>query len=423
MLGIERGGHGFWSQLAYTVQHLPQTDMRYLCISLIVLAVIIGFERYMPRFPGALVAVIGMIAASAAFHWGDRGISLVGEVPGGLPRIGLPDVSWKEIMPVLPVSFSCFVVILAQSAATSRAYALRYREEFSENVDLVGLSLANVAAGCSGTFVVNGSPTKAAMVDTAGGRSQISHLATAAMVLLVLLFLTGPLSYLPNAVLAAIVFHIGLKLIDVKGLKQIYRQRPNEFALAVVTAATVVIVGVEQGIMLALVLSLIQHVRRSYQPHTAVIVSDSSEHWRMEPIATGKMIEPGLVMFWFGSELFYANASRFSECVHKLVIESPSRVRWLAVDASAITAADFSAGAMLRELQQDLAKQSVVLALTRVSSGLQSDLDDLKLTAAIGATRIFVSRRDCLTAYRAVVAEAEGGDRAVEAGPTGTTKQ
>src|SRR5262249_45241905 len=162
------------------------TDMTCLCISLIVLGLIVGFERFVPRFPGALVAVVGMIAASAAFHWGSHGVSLVGDVPGGLPHIGLPEVSWKEIMPVLPVSFSCFVVILAQSAATSRAYAMRYREEFSENVDLVGLSLANVAAGCSGTFVVNGSPTKTAMVDSAGGRSQVSHLATAVMVLVVL---------------------------------------------------------------------------------------------------------------------------------------------------------------------------------------------------------------------------------------------
>jgi high affinity sulfate transporter 1 len=408
MLGLPHGGHGFWSQLAFTVRHVPQTDMMCLCISLVVLGVIIVFERFAPRFPGALVAVVGMIAASAAFHWGSRGISLVGEVPGGLPRIGLPDVSWKEIMPVLPVSFSCFVVILAQSAATSRAYAMRYREEFSENVDLVGLSLANVVAGCSGTFVVNGSPTKTAMVDSAGGRSQISHLATAAMVLVVLLFLTGPLSYLPNAVLAAIVFHIGLKLIDVKGLKQIFRQKPNEFAVAMVTAATVVIVGVEQGIMLALLLSLIQHVRRSYQPHMALIVSDAVEHWRMEPLETDDMIEPGLVMFWFGSELFYANASRFSDSAHRLVAESPSPVRWLAVDASAITAIDFSAGAMLRELQQDLAKQGVVLALTRVSSGLQSDLNDLGLTSAIGANHIFVSRRDCLTAYQAAIAAAAG---------------
>src|SRR5260370_27903092 len=113
-----------------------------------------------------------MTVASAYFHWYHQGIRGVGAVPSGLPRLGLPDVTWNDVTSVLPIAFSCFIVILAQSAATSRAYALRYRDHFSQNVDLVGLALANAAAGCSSTFVVNGSPTQTAIVDTAGGRSQ-----------------------------------------------------------------------------------------------------------------------------------------------------------------------------------------------------------------------------------------------------------
>jgi TatA/E family protein of Tat protein translocase len=167
----------------------------------------------------------------------------------------------KDYDPVLPISLSCFVVILAQSAATSRAYALKYRDHFNQNVDLIGLSLANAAAACSSTFVVNGSSTKTAMVDTADGRSQWSHLTTATVVLMVLLFFTRPLSFLPNTVLAAIVFHIGIKLIDHRGLREIQRAQPNEFALALVTAATVVIFGVEQGIILAVVLLLFGSTR------------------------------------------------------------------------------------------------------------------------------------------------------------------
>jgi sulfate permease, SulP family len=149
-------------------------------------------------------------------------------------------VTWSDVTLVLPIAFSCFIVILAQSAATSRAYALRYRDHFSQNVDLVGLSLANAAAACSSTFVVNGSPTKTAMVDTTGGRSQWSHLTTATVVLMVLLFFTRPLSFLPNAVLAAIVFRIGVKLVDFRGFAEIRRSQPREFALALVTALTVV---------------------------------------------------------------------------------------------------------------------------------------------------------------------------------------
>jgi MFS superfamily sulfate permease-like transporter len=347
------------------------------------------------------VAVIGMTAASAVFHWGNHGIQIVGAVPSGLPRVGLPDVTWSDVPMVLPMALSCFIVILAQSAATSRAYALQYRDNFNQNVDLVGLSLANVAAGCSSTFVVNGSPTKTAMVDTAGGRSQWSHLTAAAVVLLVLLFLTRPLSFLPNAVLAAIVFMIGIKLVDHRGLLEIYRKAPWEFAVALITAATVVFVGVEQGILLAAILSLLQHVRRSYRPHTAVIVQDPLEQWRMEPAVPGNMLEPGMVMFWFGSDLFYANAGFFAEDARRLIRESPTPVRWFVIDCSAITGLDYSAGRTLRDLQTDLARAGVVLALARVPTRHQGDLERMGLIDLIGSNRIFMSRQHCLEAYRA----------------------
>jgi MFS superfamily sulfate permease-like transporter len=221
------------------------------------------------------------------------------------------------------------------------------------------------------------------------------------MVLLVLLFLTKPLGFLPNAVLAAIVFLIGVKLVDHRGLADIYRKTPREFALAAVTAGTVVLVGVEQGILLALLLSLLQHVRRSYQPHAAVVLRDATEHWRMEEPVPGKMMEPGLVMFWFGSDLFYANAAFFAAQARKLVDRSPLPVRWLVIDCSAITGIDFSAGRAVAELQQDLAKKGVVLALARVDPSRGAELERLGLTSLIGANRIFESRQVCLAAYRA----------------------
>ena len=151
-------------------------------------------------------------------------------------------------------------MILAQSAATSRAYAMKYGDSFDENVDLVGLGMASVGAGVTGTFVVNGSPTKTEMVDSGGGRSQVSQLTAGVVVALVLLFLTGPLAYMPNAVLAAVVFLIGLRLIDYRGMAAIGRVRQGEFAVALVTAAVVVVVGVEQGIILAMALSIVEHI-------------------------------------------------------------------------------------------------------------------------------------------------------------------
>jgi len=405
MLGLEKGGHGFLGQLLHTLKHLPATHAPSLLIALAALTVIVGFDRLAPRFPGALLAVVGTIAASAYFHWGDPGVQVIGDVPSGLPHLGLPDVSWSDLGLVLPIAGSCFIVILAQSAATSRAYALRYRDRFDQNADLVGLALANAVAGCSSTFVVNGSPTKSAMVDTAGGRSQVSHLTTATVVFLVLLFLTRPLSFLPNPVLAAIVFLIGVKLIDRRGLMEIYRKAPKEFAVALATAATVVFVGVKEGILLALVLSLLQHVRHSYHPHTAVVLHDAHDHWRLEAAEPGRMIEPGLVMFWFGSDLFYANASLFTEKVRRLVDESPSPVRWLVVDASAITDIDYSAGRALLELQQDLAKAGVVLGIARMNRQDHGNFERLGLAAAIGEDHIFASRRQCIAAYQAAFSD------------------
>jgi MFS superfamily sulfate permease-like transporter len=399
MLGVEKGGHGLLSQLLFTFRHLSDTQLSSLFISSAVLAIIIGFEIVAPRFPGALLAVIGMTAGSAYFHWSDRGIRTIGAVPGGLPRLGLPDVTGSEIVSVLPIAFSCFIVILAQSAATSRAYATRYREQFSQNTDLVGLALANAAAGCTGAFVVNGSPTKTAIVDTAGGRSQWSHVTTAAVVLMVLLFFTGPLSFLPEAVLAAIVFFIGVKLVDVRGLAEIRRSKPGEFALALVTALSVVVFGVEAGIILAAVLSLLQHVEHSYRPHTGVIVRDENDHWRLEAPTPGKMAEPGLVMFWFGADLFYANAGFFIEQARRLVDEAPSPVRWLAIDATAITGLDFSAGRALAQLQQDLAKAGIVLAFIALPEKHHADLESMGLIELFGTNRIFESRHACLAAY------------------------
>jgi high affinity sulfate transporter 1 len=408
-LGFAKKGHGFINQFFHTFRDLPHTDSKSLIISAIAIVVIVVFEKLLPKFPGALLVVIGMIFASAVFHWGDHGVSLIGEVPSGLPKLGfIPDVSSTDLLNVLPVCFSCFVVVLAQSAATSRAYATRYREPFNENLDLVGLSLANIAACCSSAFVVNGSPTKTAMVDSAGGRTQVSQLATVTMVLLVLLFLTKPLSFLPNAVLASIVLLIGVKLIDLRGLREIYKVRPREFALAAVTAATVIFIGVDAGILLAIVLSLLQLVQRSYHPHTGIILHDATEQWKMEKVAPNEMIEPGLIMYWFGAELFYANANHFSQEILKLAHEAEPKLNWLVVDAGALTNIDYSAGRTLKDLQLDLAKQNVVLAFTRIDDTLRKEFDRQGLTESIGQEHLFFSRSSCIKAYRSQYSTAPG---------------
>ncbi|HET9815643.1 MAG TPA: SulP family inorganic anion transporter, partial [Xanthobacteraceae bacterium] len=315
--------------------------------------------------------------------------------------IGLPEVTWDETLALLPVVGSCFVVIIAQSAATSRVFALRYRERVDENADILGLSVANAAAAVSGAFVVNGSPTQTAMAEQAGARSQVAQLVFAGIVLLVLLALTGPLAYLPRSVLAAIVFTIALGMIDVTGLRDIRRESPGEFYLATVTAAVVVAVGVEQGILLAMALSLFRHVRHSYRPHTMVWAPDAEGHWLPAPTTPGAVTEPGLVIYRFGADLFYANDHRFTDEVRMLVEHAPTPVRWFIVDAGAITDMDYSAARSLRDLLDDLARQKVGMIFARVSPYLKSDMDRHGITAAIGEARIFSTLHEAIAAARA----------------------
>ena len=297
MFGLSGNLHSALAQAWEILQRLPKSNLPTLALSTLVTGSVLLCQRVAPRIPLSLLAVVGTIGVSAAFHFAERGIAVIGPVSGGLPSIGLPDVTWSEALALLPVAASCFVMIIAQSAATSRVFALRYRERVDDNADILGLSAANAAAAVSGAFVVNGSPTQTAMAESAGARSQVAQLTFAGVVLLVLLFLTSPLQYLPRCVLASIVFTIAFRMIDVRGLRNIRRESRGEFYLAVVTAAAVVAIGVEQGILLAIALSLFRHVRHSYNPHTTMLAPNATGRWVPVPAAPGKETEPGLIVY------------------------------------------------------------------------------------------------------------------------------
>ncbi len=364
LLDLKAGSQQPVQQIINFFTSLPHANRLAIAISLTVLITIKLCDKFIPKFPGALLTVIVAIIASWIFNFASRGVMVVGSIPSGLPSLGLPAVSLSEIPQVASIALSCCIVIIAQSAATSRAYAFRYNESFRENTDLEGLALANLAAGLSGTFVVNGSPTKTEIVDTAGGKSQIAQLTTVAVVLIVILFLTQPISYLPNAVLAAIVFSIGLKLIDIRGMRTIFKTHRDEFYLAIITAATVVFIGVKQGIILAVILSLILHVRHSYRPHSAIIIPNENRYWQPIPVRFGIVSAPGLIIYRFSRDLFYANASFFSEEVQNLLKKAQSPVQWLIVESRAITEIDYSASQTLRDVVKELSVANVTFVLS-----------------------------------------------------------
>jgi len=400
MLGLQGGGHGTLEKIWNDIQQIDQVNPAALAIALSVLVVLVGSKKVSKKIPGALIAVIGAIIASRMLDLKIH-VPVLGAVPSGLPHIGLPEIQWKWelIEKLVPTAFAMFVVILAQSAATSRAYAARYNERFSENTDLVGLALANIGAGLSGTFVVNGSPTKTQMVDSAGGRTQLSLLVTAGIVLLALLFLTAPLAYMPEAVLAAVVFLIGIDLIDIQGMRNIFSQRRSEFWVALITTLMVVLVGVEQGIILAIVLSLIDHTRRGYRPKNVVLVPARSGLWHAQPVTTGVQALPGLLIYRFTHSMYYANSQQLSEEILHLVNAAEPPVRWFCLDASAVDDVDYSAAETLRSIYAILKEKKIRLVVAQVLDDVKAE-SRYELSRLFGEDALYDTLEDVVKSYR-----------------------
>jgi high affinity sulfate transporter 1 len=400
MLGVTAAGSRTLPKLANIVRALPHVRWADVAVSVGVIVVVVAARRVNRRIPGLLIAVIIAIIVSWAASLRGRGVPVVGTVPRGLPSLGLPALGWHNAGALLGVALSMFVVILAQSAATSRAYAVKYEEPFSEDTDLVGLGAANAAAAFSGTFVVNGSPTKSQIVDSAGSRSQLSQLAASGVVLIVLVLLTGPLAYLPDAALAAVVFLIAVELIDVKGLRHILALRRHEFAVALLTTVAVVVLGVEYGIVLAIIASIVDHLRHSYSPLNSVLVKSPAGHWRPVPCGAGARTEEGLVVYRFGTSLYFANASRLVEDIAALVGHG-SPLRWMVLDCAAIEDVDFTASTALAKVVEHIQEHHVRLVLSSVLGPVRRQLDVYGISKTLGADAYFDTPGEALEAFNA----------------------
>ena len=402
MLGVPKGGGRWLEQQWDWITELPDASVLTIGFALGTLVISLGFKRFSPRIPGAIVAVVLSIIISAATDAKAHGVAVVGSVEPGLPPIGLPPgISWDAVPRVLGIAFACFVLIIAQSAATSRSFAMRHGDRVNVNRDIVGLAGANVAAGLSGTFVVNGSPTKTQILDGQKGRTQLANLTMSAAVLIVVLVATAVLDDMPKAVLAAIVFLIGIDLIDLLGLRLLARRRWSEFLIAAITCVVVFTVGVEQAIILAVILSVLDLVRRQYSPRDFVIRPDGRGGVVYEKAVTGRESLPGLIIYRYDAQLFYANANRFVDDAEAIIEAAPDPVRWFVLDAGSIDDVDYSAGISLGRLLDYLTSRNVTFGLARLDESLSMTLRMYGLLDRIPADHRFSTLEEALAAFRA----------------------
>jgi SulP family sulfate permease len=400
MLGLTAPDRQTLPKFLQTAQALPRLHWADVALSLGVIVIVLAGRMISKKAPGALIAIIIAIVVSRAADLAAHGVAVLGQVPRGLPHLAAPALGRHDAAVLLGTSTAMFVVILAQSAVTARTYAAAHEEAFSQDADLVGLGAANVAAAFSGTFVVNGSPTQTQVTDSAGGRSQLASLTAVAVVLAVLLLFTGTLTELPIAALASVVFVIAVRLIDVTGMRRILAYSRPEFAVALLTTVSVVVMGVEDGIVVAVVISIINHLRHSYRPLNSVLLKSPTGHWKAVPVRPGARTEDGLVIYRFGTSLYYANASRLVDDITVLA-GAGGPLRWLVLDFAAIGDVDYTAAGVLTRVTELLRQREVRFLVSSVLGPVRNELNRYGINAALGPGAYYETPGEALEAFHA----------------------
>ena len=353
VLGVPASGAPL-ERLVDTVRGLGQVNWWSAAVGAATVVVYLVLERWVPRLPAALVALVGVAALADAVGAADHGVMPVGAVPAGLPALRLPSLGASDLVRLLPAAVAVAFVVLAQSAAVARSFAVQHERRDDTNADLLALGAANAVSALTGGFAINGSPPRTVAADEAGGRTPVVNLVMAACIAVVLVALTGLFDHLPAVVLDALVLAIGIRLIAVGQLRRILAARRSEFAVAVIALVVVAFVGVEQGLGVAVVMALADRLRRQYHPHDEVLLLDGQLSARLVKRLGHVDGLDGVLAYRFGSSLFFENSDRFDTRVRALVARCSNPVRAVVVDASAIEDVDFTAGEMLARLRTDL---------------------------------------------------------------------
>ncbi len=379
MLGLTLKGSSPLAVVTGVVQYWHLISWPTTLVTAICLAALFVGSR-VKHFPAELAVIaIGIVAASMV-GLKAYGVKSVGNLHAGLPVLSMPHVPTGAWPHLVGTAISLVVVILAQSSSLARAYAARYDEPFDADHDLIGLGVANFAAMATGTFVVNSSVTKTELSDRLGSRTQWASLVAAVAVLAAVFTITGTLSLLPVAVLASVVFWIALGMIHISTLRELFHQRRDEGVIAVITAAGVILLGIEYGILLSILLCLLNHVRHGYNPSNHLLTIDDRGAWVPHPVEEKAQAAPGLIIYRFQAALYYANVERFLEEVRGLCRPTPPKA--ICIDCAAISDVDFTSGEVLNRLTAYVTALGVHMVFVHVSDEVRLQLTESGVVAS-----------------------------------------
>jgi SulP family sulfate permease len=402
MFGISLEADKFFQQVAELISRLDEAHLLTVAIGVVCMAALLIMRRVNRKIPGPLIVVVLAIIASAVFDLQAKGVKVVGEVPAGLPSLAIPAVSLQDIFALLPAALALTVLIYADEILTARVFAAKHGQKMDANQEFVALGMANIGAGFLTGFPAALSASRTAVSDQMGGKTQWVGLIAAALTIIFLLFFTPLLAPLPTVALGAIIIVASIGLIDLAAFRFLRKVRRFEFWLAVVTAFGVLTVGVLQGILVAVVLSLINVIYHISRPHDALLDElDASGGTVYRGIADKEtaLTEPGLIVYRFDAPLVFANAAFFTERLEELIANAGEGLKCVIFDAEAISDFDSTAAEALENLDADLERRGVELWMARANQPLRDLLQATGLTTRIGEDHIYPSVRAAVTAY------------------------
>ena len=406
LLGVEDEPAGFFRRAWNLAGEADAAHGWTVAVGLGTLALLLVLRAVTPRIPGPLVAVALGVLVSRALDLESHGVAVVGEISSSLPDLGLPGVGWSEVNRLLAGAVGVAILAYSESIAAARTFAAKHGYEVDPNRELIAMGAANIGSGLLKGFPIDASVSRTAVADESGQRSQLAGLLNAGLVLTTILLLTRFFADLPQATLAAIVIAAVLPLMRTGELRRLRRLDEIDFALALVCLVGVLLFGVLGGLALAVITSLGALVYRTFRPHTAVLGrvragAESDEDFGFRDIERHPEGEtyPGLVIFRFDQEIFFANARLFRDYVRELTANPESPLQAILLDAAAITHVDTTGLDVLQEVHRELSAQGITLMLARVKGPVHDILERAGLVVVLGRENVFPTVHAGVSAY------------------------
>jgi high affinity sulfate transporter 1 len=377
------------------------TNTAAVIIGLACLAVIFACKRWWPKIPGVLIAVVGATVAVGVFSLAERhDVAVVGSVPRGLPAFEIPRIGDADLEILMAAAVGIALVSFADTSVLSRTFAIRGGYRVDPNQELVALGAANAATGFFQGFPISSSASRTPVAEAAGAKTQVTGLVGAITIALLLLFFPNLVRNLPDAALAAVVISAAIGLVEVRGVRKLYRMRKSEFVLSAACFLGVTAFGVIEGILIAVGLALLDFIRRAWRPYDAVLgrVDGLKGYHDVSRYPDAKRI-PGLVLFRWDAPLFFANAEVFADRVREAVASSPAPARWIVVAAEPLTDLDTTAADVLRDLDGDLAAAGVDLRFAEMKDPVKDKLKQYALFDRFGAAHFYPTVGTAVSAY------------------------